>query len=113
MKFRSTVLSLATVSASLIAGGLHAQDPKHCGTDEARQRLIAQHPELLHQEAQYELGLQEYLQARAGLRDDDDSTVYVLPVVFHVIYDPLSDISSPVPGNDDHNISDAQIGELV
>src|SRR5690606_17834782 len=61
-----------------------------------------QNPELVRQNAEYELGLQAYLQAKAGLRDDGDTAVYVIPIVFHVLYDPtaMSDI---------HNVSNAQI----
>ena len=105
MKLFPLVLSLTTASALLSVNALHAQGIKPCGTDEIRQQMILENPDLLHQEAQYEIGLQAYLQAMAGQRDDD-STVYVLPLVFHVLYDPTT-------GTDAHNISDAQIYESV
>jgi PKD repeat protein len=104
MMLRSSVLSVATASALLVGNSLHAQ-LRPCSTDEMRQRMIAQNPDLLHQEHQYEVGLQEYLQARAGQRDND-STIYVLPMVFHILYDPTI-------GSDAHNISDAQIYDAV
>lgn len=105
MMLRSSLLTFAVGSALLVGPSLHAQQ-RPCYTDEMRQRMIAENPDLLHQEHQYELGLQEYLQARAGLRDGDDSTVYVLPIVFHILYDPTQ-------GSDVHNISDAQIYDAV
>ncbi|MBS1941947.1 MAG: T9SS type A sorting domain-containing protein [Bacteroidetes bacterium] len=104
MMLRSSALSLVTAAAALLGNSLHAQQ-RPCYTDEMRQRMVAENPGLLHQEQQYEHGLQEYLQARAGMRDGD-TTTYVLPVVFHILYDPTL-------GNDVHNISDAQIYDAV
>jgi PKD repeat protein len=83
-----------------------AQGQAPCGTDEMRQQMIARNPDLLRQEAEAEHGLQAYLQAKAGHRDADDTTVYVIPIVFHVLYDPTA-------GNDEHNISDAQVMQEV
>jgi len=108
MTIRSSILSLTTGSALLFASGALAQDISPCGTDEIRQQMIAENPDLLHKEAEYELGLQAYLQARAGMRDDSDNVVYVLPLVFHILYDPTL-----TPPNDLHNISDAQIFNAV
>ncbi len=102
---RSSVLSIATASALLLGNSLHAQ-VRPCSTDEQHRRLLAADPSLLHREQQYELGLQEYLQAKAGMRDDGDSAVYVLPIVFHILYDPTI-------GSDAHNISDAQIYDAM
>ncbi|MBZ0206339.1 MAG: PKD domain-containing protein [Flavobacteriales bacterium] len=106
MKLFSLVLSLTTAAVLLPAVGLHAQSIKPCGMDEVRQRMIQENPDLLHQEAAYEQSIQAYLQARAALRDGDDTTVYVVPLVFHVLYDPTT-------GSDAHNISDSQIYEAV
>ncbi|MEO5585030.1 MAG: M43 family zinc metalloprotease, partial [Flavobacteriales bacterium] len=106
MKFFPLVLSLTTASAMLTTGALHAQGQEKCGFEEARQVLISENPELLHQAAEYELGLQAYLQARAGLRDDDDTVVYHIPIVFHILYDPTT-------GTDAHNVSDATIYNAV
>ncbi len=68
--------------------------------------MLMENPGLLHQEAQYELGLQEYLQVKAGSLEDADTVVYVLPVVFHILYDPSAT-------SDLHNISDAQVQQAV
>jgi hypothetical protein len=105
MMLRSPVLTLATIGAMLAGSGVQAQ-LSPCATDQVRQRLIAANPDPVHQEAQAELGLQEYLQMRAGLREDVDTVTYVLPMVFHILYDPTV-------GNDEHNISDAQIFDAV
>ena len=85
---------------------VNAQAPKPCGTDEIRALMLEENPDLLRQEAEYELGLQEYLQMKAGLRDDGDTATYVLPVVFHILYDPTAT-------TDAHNISDAQIYQAM
>ncbi|MBK8581145.1 MAG: hypothetical protein IPL86_04685 [Flavobacteriales bacterium] len=41
-------------------------------------------PRMAHAEALYESGLQTYLQAKAGLRDEADTVIYHIPIVFHV-----------------------------
>ena len=102
MKLFSLVFLLALSPVLLTTGNLHAQAPDRCGADEVRQHMIAGNPDLLHQEAEYEHGLQEYLQAKAGLRDDADTIVYRIPIVFHILFDPTT-------GSDAHNISDAQV----
>lgn len=94
----------------LLAVGLaHGQQVLPCATDLVQQRLIEQNPDLVRQNAEYELGLQEYLQAKAGLRDDGDTAIYVIPIVFHILYDPTT-------GNDNHNLSnsliEAQVAQL-
>ncbi len=106
MKLFPLSLSLATAALFCSSNVVNAQAPKPCGTDEVRALMLEENPDLLRQEAEYELGLQEYLQMRAGLRDDADTAVYVLPVVFHILYDPTSP-------TDAHNISDAQIYQAM
>ncbi len=86
----------------LSAPVLHAQAPEQCATDVVRQKMIEQNPDLLRQEAEYEHGLQALLQAKASNRDASDTTTYIIPIVFHILYDPST-------GSDAHNISDAQI----
>lgn len=102
MKLIYAARSLTIIPAIFAIGLAHGQDVLPCATDLVQQRLIEQNPELVRQNAEYELGLQAYLQAKAGLRDDGDTAVYVIPIVFHVLYDPtaMSDI---------HNVSNAQI----
>ncbi|MBS1581206.1 MAG: T9SS type A sorting domain-containing protein [Bacteroidetes bacterium] len=93
--------------AALLVTALPLQAQERCGATQARHRLIAQDPRIVQQEADYEHGLQEYLQVRAGLRDDDDTTVYHIPLVFHILHDPEN---AP---NDNQNISDEQIYNQV
>jgi PKD repeat protein len=90
------------------ASTLFAQDPGGfgCGTDQARSRLIAADPHLEHAEADLEAGLQAYLQAMAGLRSDEDTVVYHIPIVFHVLYDPTT-------SSDNHNLPDQWIYDAV
>lgn len=106
MKLTFLLPGLAAAALLWPAANTQAQEVLPCGTDEMRRQLIEANPDLLRLEAEYELGLQEYLQARAGLRDGEDDTLFVIPVVFHVLYNPLS-------GSDAHNISDAQIQNAV
>ncbi len=109
MKLRSVFLPLVTIALGSFSSLAQAQTQGSCATDEMRQRLIAQNPDLLRQEAEYEHGLQAYLQAKAGQRADTDTITYVIPVVFHILYDPSFQENSPTAGADQHNITDAQI----
>ncbi|MBZ0206340.1 MAG: PKD domain-containing protein [Flavobacteriales bacterium] len=102
MKHSYTVRSLLIIPALLAMGLAQGQQVLPCATDQVQQRLIAENPDLLRQNAEYELGLQAYLQAKAGMRDDGEDAVYVIPIVFHVLYDPTYP-------NDNHNVSDAAI----
>lgn len=102
MKLIHAFRSLAFMPAIMAIGLAHGQEILPCATDLVQQRLIDQNPDLIRQQAEHELGLQAYLQARAGLRDDGDTAVYVIPIVFHVLYDPTAP-------SDNHNVSNAQI----
>lgn len=68
--------------------------------------MVEANPDLLRQEAEYENGLQAYLKAMDGQRDGDDTTTYVLPLVFHILYDPTQ-------LDDQHNVSDQVIYDQV
>ncbi|MFN6178559.1 MAG: M43 family zinc metalloprotease [Flavobacteriales bacterium] len=72
------LLSLTTVLA------LSAQTPEWCGTDEVRRRLIAEDPTYLNREAALEQEIRQLLANSAEQRDDE--TVYVIPIVFHIIH---------------------------
>jgi hypothetical protein len=72
------LLSLTTVLA------LSAQTPEWCGTDEVRRRLIAEDPTYLNREATLEQEIRQLLANSAEQRDDE--TVYVIPIVFHIIH---------------------------
>lgn len=105
MKLFRHVLPVAALAVAGAANFVQAQELQPCLTDEMRQLRIEANPDLLRMEAEYEQSLQDYLQARKGLRDDDDHE-YVIPVVFHVLYNPNS-------ATDGHNISDAQIHDAI
>jgi len=102
MKHTPTLRTFLLASATCLFGHTQAQQAEPCATDLQQQRLIAQNPDLVRQNAEYQHGLQEYLKARKGLRDGADDVVYVIPIVFHVLYDPTAP-------NDAHNVSDAAI----
>ncbi|MBP8823375.1 MAG: T9SS type A sorting domain-containing protein [Flavobacteriales bacterium] len=105
MKLAYTVRSLVLTSLLCAVGTAQGQKVVPCATDEIQQRLIEANPDLLRQNAEYEHGLQAYLQAKAGQREDD-TTVYIIPVVFHVLLDPSST-------TDGHNVSDDLIHDQM
>ena len=93
--FKFTMLFLAIFTVLPVS--IKAQEVNICGTDEARRKLIEEHPEILQQERDLEAYTQEFVAnyiAVAGSR----SNHYVIPLVFHII-------SQAGP----ENISDAQI----
>lgn len=86
MKSNSFTHLLCVVAAVLaMQGNLKAQDAHGCGSDEARRKLIAEHPEILQEEAELEAFTQrfvaEYL-ANPGQR----SGPIIIPIVFHIIH---------------------------
>ena len=105
----SSLRDLASTLACILASSLLlAQAPGGfgCGTDQARSQLLAAQPGLRHAEARHEADLQAYLQAKAGMRDDADTVVYHIPIVFHVLYDPTA-------SSDNHNLPDQDIYDAV
>jgi PKD repeat protein len=92
MKFKLYFISLFIV---LFSASHQAQELKHCGTDEAIRQLYAAHPELLQSFIDNE---QIYNSKINAQKDLQSTTVYTIPVVFHVLHQ-----------NGSENISDAQI----
>lgn len=72
-----------------------AQELKHCGTDEAIRQLYTAHPELLQAFIDNENSYNAKISAGKNILS---TTVYTIPVVFHVLHQ-----------NGSENISDAQI----
>lgn len=118
MNVRLTLLALTAGPAMIGAHQVNAQQHV-CGTDQVQERLLLQNPRLAQEMQEQEISLQEYLAARrsgfAGMRDD---VVYTVPVVFHILHNPVHEtISSGVslvnintPNNaDQENISDDEI----
>lgn len=62
-----------------------AQEHFRCGTDLMRQRAIAADPHILTYEAQLEEFTRNWIAQHRGDRSDD-STVFTIPVVFHVLH---------------------------
>ena len=78
---------------------VHAQqEPKYCGTDEARRAMFAAHPEMVQEAIDYEKAIQKQIQDAKFSRSNDTTTIFYIPIVFHVIH-----------LNGSENISDAQI----
>ena len=92
MKFKLYIISLFIV---LFSASHQAQELKHCGTDEAIRQLYTAHPELLQSFIDNEQIYNSKINSQKGLQS---TTVYTIPVVFHVLHQ-----------NGSENISDAQI----
>lgn len=83
-----------TLALSSLAGGV-VMAQKHCGTDEARARMLKIHPEIVEKEEQLRKEILEKLthadlSPYARVTADGDSSYkveYDVPIVFHVIHD--------------------------
>mgnify|MGYP000322799333 CR=1 FL=1 len=101
ISFTQRKLCLLIIAASFTFTGSFAQ--LHCGSTEARQKLIDIDPSILEKEANYEEEIQQIINShRPGIESVDTGPVYVIPVVFHVLH---------LYGTE--NISDAQIFDQV
>jgi PKD repeat protein len=92
MNFKIYITSLFIILFSI---SYKAQELKHCGTDEAIKQLYTAHPELLQSFIDNEQIYNAQINAKKSLQS---TTVYTIPVVFHVLHQ-----------NGAENISDAQI----
>ncbi len=88
---------------SFLGGTVFAQATQPCSTSEAEQKLFAEHPELIQQQANYNAILEQLIQERKGMKSVEQ--VYTIPVVFHVIY------TTPAQNVSDANII-AQVNRL-
>ena len=77
-----------------------AQDRKHCYTDEVYRQNILEHPEMRQSEQELEDFTKNFIQSQSTHRQS--TTVYVIPVVFHIIHN-----FGP------ENISDEQIHDAI
>ncbi|MES2627973.1 MAG: M43 family zinc metalloprotease [Bacteroidota bacterium] len=75
-----------------------AQDLKYCGTDQAMHELYRQHPEL----RQAFIDNEAILDKAKPSKDKDGNTVYIIPIVFHILHQ-----------NGPENISDEQVADAV
>jgi len=91
------------IAFSLIFGGagFTASAQLNCGATQATQKLYEQHPELAAVAAQYDTEIADLIQ-NAKVEQRSSTTVYVIPIVFHVLHQ-----------NGTENISDAQIFNQV
>lgn len=90
---------LALMGAAIVPGQANAQDNKQCGSSEANERMLEKYPELRSLKERYDSLVYS---RHASQRSVDSTTIYVIPIVFHVIhnYGP-------------ENISDEQIYDAV
>ncbi len=85
---------------------LRAQERKYCHTDEMYHEAVAAHPEILQREQQLEQFTRDFIQSHGSERrmhaNGTTSTVYIIPLVFHIIHEYGPE-----------NISDAQVIDAV
>jgi len=98
---KPTSTFIAVFLCCLCALGLQAQEPvKHCGTDEMLREWFATHPgelqSLIANEHAYDVAMEN------KSKSPQSTTVYTIPVVFHVLH-----------MNGPENISDAQIFDAI
>ncbi|MCX6291038.1 MAG: zinc-dependent metalloprotease [Bacteroidetes bacterium] len=84
------------------ATAVKAQGGKHCFTDEVYHELLPQHPEFLQRQQEMEVFTRDFIQTHHLQGAKTTSTVYIIPLVFHVIHEYGPE-----------NISDAQIIDAV
>ena len=96
------------IVASFLLGFPHditAQDFKSCGSVEAMERFLREHPELVEKIKQEKQTLRAHTQsyiANQSPQEGQRSTVYIIPVVFHIIHNYGTE-----------NISDNQVKDAV
>jgi len=81
-------------------GSLYAQEKKFCGTTEAVEQALKDHPELMESRHQVEESRQAFMTNHSG--STEAAVIYTIPVVFHIIhkYGP-------------ENITDAQVQDAI
>jgi PKD repeat protein len=77
---------LSVLLLTVIVSSLFAQTGKHCFTDEVYREEIIKHPEYLLKQKQLEEFTYNYIQANHSAQRTAQSTVIIIPVVFHVIH---------------------------
>ena len=114
MKKQFLIFSLAAVA---LAGKSHAQT-QPCGTDEARMRLLAEHPELVEVEKNLEKQIKEGLKninlrtaKRTTSGTDSANMWYDIPIVLHIIHD-FNDYSASSKAGD-YIIDDDVFNDLI
>jgi PKD repeat protein len=90
---------LFTLVLAISGSAFTASAQLNCGSTEATQKLFQAHPELQTAFDDYNANITQILQNRD---QRDDSTIYIIPVVFHIIHQ-----------NGSENISDAQVQSAV
>ncbi|MEY4595355.1 MAG: hypothetical protein RIQ47_1765 [Bacteroidota bacterium] len=95
---------LLLVSVLTVLSGLNAQthDRLHCFTDEMYRESIAQDPSILKTREDLEAYTRQFVANRKLQRNSGGGTLYVIPVVFHVLHEYGGE-----------NISDAQIMDCI
>ncbi len=102
MKTLKFTLAFFTAIVFLFPFTANSQQEFKCGTDEARRKLIEQHPEILQQENNLEQFTRDFVINYYQQKGSRSSCPYILPVVFHIMHQGGIE-----------NISDAQINDAM
>jgi PKD repeat protein len=101
---KTYIFTLAFLTS--LSFGAKAQTAATCGSDVARQQLIAEHPEVLQDEAELEEFTKNFKANMANFNVNRDGNI-VIPIVFHIIH------LGGVDPNSGELITDAQIRDQV
>jgi len=93
-------LLVGTIFCASTKNAIVAQEGFQCGTAQAYQKLYAEHPELIQEEAAYNAAIAQAIQDKKNMKTAEQ--VYIIPIVFHVLHTFGSE-----------NITDAQIQNQV
>lgn len=95
------IIPALVASLFIFSSALYAQDYKHCYTTEVYNQLIKDHPEISKTQSDLEQYTQQFSE-RISSSSHVTGTVYIIPIVFHIIHN-----------NGPENISDSQVEDQV
>jgi len=98
---KNKLYKLFTLGLAIGAGAFNASAQLNCGTTQATQKLYLAHPELAAAANEYDTNLSQLI-ANKTPEQRGSTTVYIIPIVFHIIHQ-----------NGTENISDAQVIDEV
>lgn len=100
MNISKKLFALIAISLS-VATITYSQHYKYCGTTQAVEQSLKEHPEYIISQQELEEYTQSYVE-QSGMHTESQAPVYVIPVVFHVLHKYGAE-----------NISDAQIHDAM
>ncbi len=95
-----TSLLLGSILCFVCNSAIFAQGEYKCGTNQMHKKMLAEHPELVQAEADYNALIAELIEEKKNSKIPGQ--VYIIPIVFHILH-----------LNGTENISDAQVLDQV